>query len=254
MASGSGRGSGTYAYKVGLPVPNEPVDAGGAVGSTGPIPDILERPRDKTRTAEVSASALQFLFAEMVAYTQLRVSGIADFERLLSQMGAQVGQRALVLAAHRKETSANPKRPRRETRLLPTLLWVHTGMWKAVFGMQADGLERSTESERSDECTCSDLPDMISTNDPFFSRGISIPKEMTQLSLEAFTAGVVEGALDGLGFVRGLDSPACARDRTQRAYGRVPQPDNDLDQVGQSRDGARSGYGRPVGYSYSSCW
>lgn len=116
------------------------------------IPDILDRPRDKTRASEVSTSALQFLFAEMVAYAQLHVSGIADFERLLSTMGMRVGQRALILLAHRRETSTNPKKPRRETRLLPTLLWVHSTLWKAVFGVQADNLERSTEEGRSDEC------------------------------------------------------------------------------------------------------
>ena len=118
------------------------------------VPDILERPRDKTRATEVSISALQYLFAEMVAYAQSRVSGITEFERLLSSMGRQVGVRALVLLAHRTQTATNPKRPRRETRLLPTLLWVHGAFWKAVFGAQADSLERSTESERSDECAC----------------------------------------------------------------------------------------------------
>lgn len=30
---------------------------------------------------------------------------------------------------------------------------------------------------------------------------MSVPKEMNQLSVEAFTAGIVEAALDGLGFV-----------------------------------------------------
>ncbi|WFC93457.1 Trafficking protein particle complex subunit 31 [Malassezia brasiliensis] len=169
-----------------LPVPPE-------AQAAGPVPDILERPRDKTRASEVDLSALQFLFAEMVAYAQTRVSGIAEFERLLSAMGARVGHRALVLLVHRKETSANPKKPRRETRLLPTLLWLHTAFWKAVFGMQADSLERSTESGRNDEF-------MISTNNPLFTRGISIPKEMAQLSVEAFAAGIVEGALDALGF------------------------------------------------------
>ena len=44
-------------------------------------PDILERPRDRTRNNEVSASSLAFLFAEMVSYTQNRVSGISDLER-----------------------------------------------------------------------------------------------------------------------------------------------------------------------------
>jgi hypothetical protein len=42
---------------------------------------------------------------------------------------------------------------------------------------------------------------MISTNYPLFARSMSVPKEMNQLSVEAFTAGVVEAALDGLGFV-----------------------------------------------------
>lgn len=44
-------------------------------------PDILERPRDRTRTNEVSANALAFLFAEMVHYTQNRVQGISDLEK-----------------------------------------------------------------------------------------------------------------------------------------------------------------------------
>ena len=42
---------------------------------------------------------------------------------------------------------------------------------------------------------------MISTNVPLFSKSISIPKDMSQLSVEAITAGIVEAALDGLGFV-----------------------------------------------------
>lgn len=42
---------------------------------------------------------------------------------------------------------------------------------------------------------------MISTNLPLFAKSMSVPKEMNQLSVEAFTAGIVEAALDGLGFV-----------------------------------------------------
>lgn len=43
------------------------------------------------------------------------------------------------------------RNPKRETRLLPVLLWLHTQLWKALFGKQADSLERSTE--KSDECS-----------------------------------------------------------------------------------------------------
>lgn len=42
--------------------------------------------------------------------------------------------------------------------------------------------------------------DMISYNTPTYSHGISIPKDMSQLSVEAYTAGIVEAILDGLGF------------------------------------------------------
>lgn len=44
-------------------------------------PNIYDRNLNKTRTAEVSASAFAFLFSEVVQYTQKRVSGINDLER-----------------------------------------------------------------------------------------------------------------------------------------------------------------------------
>ncbi|PWN37885.1 TRAPP I complex, partial [Meira miltonrushii] len=164
-------------------------------------PDILERPRDRTRNNEVSASSLAFLFAEMVSYTQNRVSGISDLEKKLSLLGYRVGQRVLPLLSHRIEFPTPPslssgsstynRNPKRETRLLPVLLWLHTQLWKALFGKPADSLERSTEKE--DEY-------MISTNTPLFAKSMSVPKEMSQLSVEAFTAGIIEAALDGLGF------------------------------------------------------
>jgi hypothetical protein len=43
---------------------------------------------------------------------------------------------------------------------------------------------------------------MIALNSPILTQHISIPKDMSSLSCEAFTAGVVEGVLDGLDFVR----------------------------------------------------
>lgn len=101
----------------------------------------------------MSRSALQFLFAEMVSYTQSRVSGIADFERRLGELGRHVGLRVLALQTHRTQLPANAKRPQRETRLLKALLWLHSAFWKSVFGHAADSLERSTESDRADECT-----------------------------------------------------------------------------------------------------
>lgn len=52
-----------------------------AASKPGIRPNIYDRNLNKTRAAEVSASAFAFLFSEVVQYTQKRVSGIADLER-----------------------------------------------------------------------------------------------------------------------------------------------------------------------------
>ncbi len=43
---------------------------------------------------------------------------------------------------------------------------------------------------------------MLTLNQPPLTQHMSIPKDMAQLSCEAFTAGIVEGVLDGLDVVR----------------------------------------------------
>lgn len=100
---------------------------------------------------------------------------------------------------------------------------VDTQVWKAVFGKPADAVEKSVEND--DECelswcfpvcmldsafgltSFSCIEDMIIDNDPPITRYVSIPKEMSQLSTSAFTAGIVEAVLDGLGFVRSVPDP-----------------------------------------------
>ncbi len=47
----------------------------------------------------------------------------------------------------------------------------------------------------------SQVSDMITLNQPPLTQHISVPKDMSQLSCEAFTAGIVEGVLDGLDVV-----------------------------------------------------
>ena len=42
---------------------------------------------------------------------------------------------------------------------------------------------------------------MLTLNQPPLTQHISIPKDMSQLSVEAYTAGLVEGVMDGLGLV-----------------------------------------------------
>ncbi|KAI7874161.1 TRAPP I complex [Lichtheimia hyalospora FSU 10163] len=146
---------------------------------------ILERNLNKSRGAEVSLSAQTFLFSEMLQYTQKRVNGIQDLERKLNEFGYRVGLRMLELLVWRE------KNAKRETRVLGVLYFIHSVVWKALFGKQADSLEKSTENE--DEY-------MISDNDPILSRYISVPKELSQLNCNAFVAGIVEAVLDGCQF------------------------------------------------------
>ncbi|KAG6837211.1 hypothetical protein H0H93_013079 [Arthromyces matolae] len=152
-------------------------------------PNIYDRNLNKTRVAEVSASAFAFLFSEIVQYTQKRVNGINDLERRLNTLGYRIGTRVLELMVWRAESSS--KNPKREIRLVPALMSIHTQVWKAVFGKAADALEKSVEN--ADEY-------MIIDNDPPIERHISVPRDMSQLSCSSFTAGIVEAVLDGLGF------------------------------------------------------
>jgi len=67
----------------------------------------------------------------------------ADTTRL-NEMGYRVGQRVLELIVWREKNS------RRETRILGILQFIHTTVWKTLFGKPADSLEKSREHD--DEC------------------------------------------------------------------------------------------------------
>jgi hypothetical protein len=65
-------------------------------------------------------------------------------------MGYRVGQRVLELIVWREKNS------RRETRILGILQFIHTTVWKTLFGKAADALEKSRESD--DECPAPTFP------------------------------------------------------------------------------------------------
>lgn len=53
---------------------------------------------------------------------------------------------------------------------------------------------------------------MLSLNQPPLTQHISVPKDLSQLSVEAFTAGIIEGVLDGLNVVSHLSIYPCPTD------------------------------------------
>ncbi|KAI9029544.1 NO signaling/Golgi transport ligand-binding domain-containing protein [Phycomyces nitens] len=125
-----------------------------------PNKSILERSLNKTRGAE-------------------------DLEKRMNEFGYRVGTRLLELLSWREKV------PKRETRVLGVLYFIHNVVWKALFNKQADSLEKSTEND--DEY-------MISDNEPLLTRYISVPKELSQLNCNAYVAGIVEAVLDGCQF------------------------------------------------------
>ena len=62
----------------------------------------------------------------------------------MNDFGYRVGTRLLELIVWRDKNS------KRETRVLGILYFIHTTVWKTLFGKQADTLEKSTENEN--EC------------------------------------------------------------------------------------------------------
>ncbi|KAH9624622.1 hypothetical protein KSS87_000777 [Heliosperma pusillum] len=146
--------------------------------------NVLDKPLSKGKH-EVSLSAFAFLFSELVQFNQTQVDNITELERRLEDAGYAVGARVLELLCHREKGN------RRETRLLGILSFVHSTVWKVLFGKVADSLEKGTEHE--DEY-------MISEKELLVNRFISIPKDMGTFNCGAFVAGIVRGVLDGAGF------------------------------------------------------
>lgn len=62
----------------------------------------------------------------------------------LNEFGYRVGSRVLELLTWREKIA------KRETKVLGILYFIHSTVWKSLFGKPADSLEKSTENE--DEC------------------------------------------------------------------------------------------------------
>ncbi|KAK2982188.1 hypothetical protein RJ640_009440 [Escallonia rubra] len=177
------------------------------VGKIKQYTNVLDKPLSKGKQ-EVSLSAFAFLFSEMVQYNQTQVDNIAELERRLEDAGYAVGARVLELLCHREKGN------RRETRLLGILSFVHSTVWKVLFGKALEigcggTLVRRVLMEESDRCQVADSLEkgtehedeyMISEKELLVNRFISIPKDMGTFNCGAFVAGIVRGVLDSAGF------------------------------------------------------
>lgn len=165
---------------------------------------IYDRNLNRSRNAELSRSSFAYLFMEMVSYAHRRVKGIADFEKRLNEQGYPLGLKLLDLLLYRatpagssssssstSSGSGGSGAANRPLRLLPLLTLLTTRLYPLLFSRPADSLEQSTTNPGEY---------MIIDNTPLTNQYISVPKEMNQLSVAAYVAGIIEGVCDGAGF------------------------------------------------------
>ncbi len=159
-------------------------------------------------------------------YCVLQCPDMCAFLPRLEDAGYGVGLRLLELL-HYRESKA-----KRETNLLRMLMFVHTTVWKYLFGKPAKDLEQSNTVHcfvrpfwldvllssvivfvgcwlvfshhvlhmTTHDYTQAEDEYMISDYDLFVNQYISVPRDMGQLNCAAFVAGIVKGVLEGGGF------------------------------------------------------
>ncbi|KPI36100.1 Transport protein particle subunit trs31 [Cyphellophora attinorum] len=171
---------------------------------------IYDRHPNRSSRTELSRSAFAFLISESIAYHQKRVTSVSDFEARLNSQGYLLGSKCLDLLLYRStpmgsgsgtsssstSTSSNYSSkdanfPVRPLRILSLLNLLTTKLYPLLFSRPADSLEQSTTNKNEY---------MIIDNTPMTNAYISVPKELSQLSVAAWIAGVIEGVCDGAGF------------------------------------------------------
>ncbi|CUM63534.1 uncharacterized protein PRCAT00001111001 [Priceomyces carsonii] len=148
---------------------------------------IYDRNISTKKAVEINLSSLSFLFCEIVSFSHRNSKGVQDLETRLNGLGYQIGQRFLELIKLREGL----KYSKREIRIIEILQFIHSSVWKSIFGKTANELEKSQDVDNEY---------MIIDNVPLISKYISIPKDYGNLNCSAFIAGIIEGALDSSSF------------------------------------------------------
>lgn len=148
---------------------------------------IYDRNLNRARTSELSLASFAHLFNTIISYHHARSPSVSDLESRLASSAYPIGVKLLDLLLYRLP----PRTATRPTRLLELLQFIHTTLWRSLFGRTADNIEQSNTSR---------FEYMIIDNEPLVNTYISIPKEMSQLNCAAFVGGIIEGLCDAAGF------------------------------------------------------
>ncbi len=148
----------------------------------------------KPRSSPVTHSAFGFVFSELVTYSQARVTTADQLAAKLHHAGAGVGARILEIATLRDKC-------RRETRMLGMLQFITSTLWKMLFNVSADSLEKSVEHE--DEF-------MVIDKSPLVNAFIS----GAPCNCAAYVAGIMHGVLASARFPARVSAHEDGADRT----------------------------------------
>lgn len=172
---------------------------------------VLDLPISQGKT-QVSLSSFAYLFSELVQYSQTRVNSTQELETRLMNAGYGIGLKMLELVSYREKFG------KKEKNVKSMLQFVHTHIWKVLFGKSGDGLEISTSKENEY---------YIYDKEPLTNKFVSLPKEMGQFNCAAFIAGIINGVLDGAEFrcnVKALWSTGQTRTVYVIKLGEEPDP------------------------------
>ncbi|KAL7072947.1 hypothetical protein ACQ4LE_008010 [Meloidogyne hapla] len=140
---------------------------------------ILDKSLSKGRH-EINISTFALLFAEMIRYAQNKVNTVQELQERLADYGKFVGSRLLDLITLRE------KGYKKDVKLLHMLMFLKGPVWKNLFGLEADKLERSNE----DPCKY-----FLIEKEPMVNTFISLPKDKGSLNCASFIAGIIEAFL-----------------------------------------------------------
>eukprot|EP01147_Barroeca_monosierra_P004397 gene4397-6669_t len=150
--------------------------------------DRNEHPLDKPLSRiprEVNLSTFALLFAEIVRYSINRIQSVPELEQKLSILGKRVGIRVVELISLRERAT------RRKLKIHDALTYLQTNLWRTLFGKTADLLEQSAANPSKF---------MISDQDILVNQFISLTSDHGDLNCAAFIGGILEAALEGMGF------------------------------------------------------
>lgn len=128
---------------------------------------------------EINLSTFNYFLSEIMQYY---LSNSRNLDDELEKLGESIGPRLLELMVFRE------KQFKHEIKHVEMLKFIHSSVWKYLFGKTADSLEKAKDSE---------VEYMIKDYSPSYMRCVS---EYSHYSAASFMVGVIKGMLNSGGF------------------------------------------------------